>query len=432
MDLFNAYSEAIVLSLIIIISYFFNYVSKKTQIPSVLLLIGLGIGLQQLLVQANINLDSLISEALELLGVVGLIMIVLEAALDLTLKKEKKHILIKSFLVALFSLLITAFAIGFIFYERIFDNYFTALLYAIPLSILSSAIIIPSVASLSENKREFMIYESTFSDILGIMFFYFMLGGYDTSGVGEVAFNVSSNILITIILSLIISYAMVLLLQKLKEKVKLFFLISVLVLLYATGKMFHLSSLLIIMVFGLVLNNYLLFFKGKLKNLIDDHSLKEITEDFHVVTMETAFVVRTFFFVIFGMTLDFSGITNTFTLSIGLGILVVTYVISLIMLKIFAGKGILPQLWIAPRGLITVLLFFSIPAQFQSDSFNPAILLIVILSTSFMMSGGLIAKKENFAEVDELAFDDWASLDAEIKELTLSEEKGEKEEEEMK
>jgi len=432
MDLFNAYSEAIVLSLIIIISYFFNYVSKKTQIPSVLLLIGLGIGLQQLLVQANINLDSLISEALELLGVVGLIMIVLEAALDLTLKKEKKHILIKSFLVALFSLLITAFAIGFIFYERIFDNYFTALLYAIPLSILSSAIIIPSVASLSENKREFMIYESTFSDILGIMFFYFMLGGYDTSGVGEVAFNVSSNILITIILSLIISYAMVLLLQKLKEKVKLFFLISVLVLLYATGKMFHLSSLLIIMVFGLVLNNYLLFFKGKLKNLIDDHSLKEITEDFHVVTMETAFVVRTFFFVIFGMTLDFSGITNTFTLSIGLGILVVTYVIRLIMLKIFAGKGILPQLWIAPRGLITVLLFFSIPAQFQSDSFNPAILLIVILSTSFMMSGGLIAKKENFAEVDELAFDDWASLDAEIKELTLSEEKGEKEEEEMK
>jgi len=74
---------------------------------------------------------------------------------------------------------------------------------------------------------------------------------------------------------------MVLLLQKLKAKVKLFFLIAVLVLLYATGKMFHLSSLLIIMVFGLVLNNYNLFFSGKLSQLIKENSLKEITEDFH-------------------------------------------------------------------------------------------------------------------------------------------------------
>ncbi|MEM1135120.1 MAG: sodium:proton exchanger, partial [Bacteroidota bacterium] len=147
-------------------------------------------------------------------------------------------------------------------------------------------------------------------------------------------------------------------------------------------------------------------------------ALKEITEDFEVVIMETAFVVRTFFFVIFGMTLDFSGITDLNAMYIAVAVLGITYVIRFMLLKLFVGKSILPQLWIAPRGLITVLLFFSIPAQFENQNFNPTILLIVILASSFIMSGGLIAKKEDFEEVDELSFESWEELDKEIKSLT--------------
>jgi hypothetical protein len=64
-----------------------------------------------------------------------------------------------------------------------------------------------------------------------------------------------------------------------------------------------------------------------------------------------------------------------------------------------------------------VLLFFSIPAQFLDDRFNPAILLIVILATSIIMSAGLIIKKEDMEEVDELHFNDWDELDKEIETL---------------
>lgn len=418
MEYLNAYTESIAISLILIISYFFNFVSKKTNIPSVLLLIGLGVAVQSFLETMDIRLDAYIMEALELLGVVGLIMIVLEAALDLKLRREKKPLLIKSFLVALIALLGVALSVAYLFHLFIFDDFLKSLIYAIPLSILSSAIIIPSVNSLLDSKREFMIYESTFSDILGIMFFYFVLGGIDSASTGEIVMEVSGSIVVTIVLSLVISYIMVLLLQKLQSKVKLFFLISVLVLLYSTGKMFHLSSLLIIMVFGLVLNNYQLFFKGKLRKLIDPDSLHHITDDFHVVIMETAFVVRTFFFVIFGMTLDFSGITDLPSVYIALAVLAITYVLRYLLLKIFVKQNITPQLWIAPRGLITVLLFFSIPAQFLDDRFNPAILLIIILATSVIMSAGLILKKEDIEEVDELTFNDWDELDKEIEELT--------------
>ena len=51
-----------------------------------------------------------------------------------------------------------------------------ALMLTIPLSILSSAIILPSIEDLNEKKKEFMIYESTFSDIIGIVAFYAVLG----------------------------------------------------------------------------------------------------------------------------------------------------------------------------------------------------------------------------------------------------------------
>ena len=69
----------------IIISYFFNSYSKKSGIPAVLLLIGLGVVVN--LVAGGWN-DSF-TEMLKLLGTVGLILIVLEAALDLKLLKEK-------------------------------------------------------------------------------------------------------------------------------------------------------------------------------------------------------------------------------------------------------------------------------------------------------------------------------------------------------
>jgi NhaP-type Na+/H+ or K+/H+ antiporter len=414
MEILNAYNESIAFSLIIIISYFFNYISKKTKIPSVLLLIGLGVAVQKGLIYLQVDLSSFIMEALELLGIVGLIMIVLESALDLKLEKEKYPLLFKSFMVALLSLLATSFGIAYLLHYFVLESFNTALIYAIPLSILSSAIIIPSVSSLIDSKREFMIYESTFSDILGIMFFYFLLGGQDALSVKEVFIDVSASILITIILSIVISYILVLLFQKLEAKVKLFFLIAVLVLLYATGKLFHLSSLLIIMVFGLVLNNYELFFKGKLKSWVNPKALNTITENFHVVTMETAFVVRTFFFVVFGMTLDFSGLNNIAVVYLSLAILIATYLIRFIALRSFVGKSIYPQLWIAPRGLITVLLFFSIPVEFQDPNFNPAVLLAVILASSFLMSAGLIVKKEDASEHHELSFESWEELDKEI------------------
>ena len=65
---------------------------------------------------------------------------------------------------------------------------FVSLLITIPLSILSSAILLPSIDSIEENKREFLIYESTFSDIVGIIVFYTVLGMVNPTKRGGVWF----------------------------------------------------------------------------------------------------------------------------------------------------------------------------------------------------------------------------------------------------
>ena len=418
---YNPYIAVIATSLIIILSYLFNLVSRKTNIPSVLLLIILGIGLKQLAVSFGLETGDLLFSVLEILGIVGLTMIVLEAALDLKLTKEKWPLIWKSFVVALLALVITSLASAYIIQYYFIESFFTALVYAVPLSVISSAIVIPSVGALDEAKKEFMVYEATFSDILGIMFFYFLLGNADTETTPAIVWNVVSNIALTLILSVVVSYALVLLFQKLDTHVKLFLLIAVLLLLYSLGKLFHLSSLVIILVFGLVLNNHRVFFFKPLNKLVDSRAVSGILNNFHLVTLETAFVMRTFFFVVFGMTIALATLTDADTAIVSGILLVVLYAVRWLMLLIFVRKGILPQLFIAPRGLITVLLFFSIPDELFSPNFNSGVLLFMIIISSVVMTLSLVLGGTQIRPYEEFANNYWDEVDKEIAKIDTKE-----------
>ena len=248
MEVLNSYHLIIIFSITIIVSYFFNLYSKKSGVPAVLLLIGLGIIINYSLRVSGFSKPDLLP-FLEVLGVVGLILIVLEAALDLELVKEKTGLIIKSFSVALIGLAATSYFSALALIYFVGADLITALLYSVPISILGSAVILPSVDDVEAEKREFVIYESTFSDILGIIAFYTILtlAGADSSE--NVSVGVFGNLLLTVLFSLAISYVLIYVFQNIKGHVKLFLLIAVLLLLYAVGKMFHLSSLIIILVF---------------------------------------------------------------------------------------------------------------------------------------------------------------------------------------
>ncbi len=407
MEILSSYNLIIGASIIVILSFWFNGVSKKTNIPSVLMLIVLGIILQYVLGYFVPNMPKF-DGALELLGIVGLIMIVLEAALELELKKEKIIPILKSMAIALVGLVGSAWVAALILFQFIPEMTMqSAWLYATPLSILSSAIIIPSVSGLSEVKKEFHIYESTFCDILGIMMFYFLIGGLDPSEDSGVA-GFAGNLLITIVIALVASYAIILIFQRIKSPAKLFLLIAVLLLLYAIGKKFHLSSLIIILIFGLVIANVKLFFPGKLATFLENKKVNQIYHELHIITLETAFIVRTFFFVIFGITI---AISSLFSLSVALVSLLIIgsiYTIRFVILRTFFGSDIMPQLFIAPRGLITVLLFYAIPKEAEVANFESGILLFIIIGTSLIMTWAMIKEGKKIGTLldEELVDDD--------------------------
>ncbi len=393
-DILTSYNFIIEASVIVILSFIFNEVARVTNIPSVLMLILLGILLK-------LGLDAMglgqidFFPILEVLGIVGLIMIVLEAALELELKREKLVPIAKAFTIALIGLMASTWVAALIL-ERFIPGMDTtsAWLYATPLSILSSAIIIPSVTGLRERKKEFHIYESTFSDIMGIMLFYFLSSNLErtehSSGVG----GFLGNLGLTIAISIIASYLIVFVFQRIRSQVKLFLLIAVLMLLYALGKKMHLSSLIIILIFGLLISNMPLFFRGRLGRLLHMEKAKSIYEGLHIITMESAFVVRTFFFVIFGLTISLSSLVSLQVALVSGLIILSIYLIRFVILRVFLGSDIVPQLFIAPRGLITILLFYAIPAEAEVAGFEPGILLFIIIATSLIMTFALIYDKQ--------------------------------------
>lgn len=379
-------------SLIIIISFVFNFISKKTNIPSVLMLMVLGVAIQ--FMAPDVVDNPLISQSLIVIGKVGLILIVLEAALDLKLSREKIGLIIRSFLVSLLALGFSSILIAISIQGFLGASFYKSLVYAVPLSIMSSAIIIPSVSSLSTEKKEFMIYESTFSDILGIIFFQFLTAPNDFETTQDVIVGVGSNIGITILVAVLFSYIAVWVFNKLTSHVKLFLIISVLTLMYGIGSVYHLSSLIIILFFGIILNNVEVFFRGPLKKLIDKEKLKPVFHEFHIVTLESAFFLRTFFFVMFGITISLATLVDIRVAIQSIVFIGILYLVRFIVLKLIMwNKDITPQLWIAPRGLITVLLFYTIPFKYYIPEFYQGVLLYAILVTSLIMTFALIKAK---------------------------------------
>lgn len=391
----NPYSLLILLSGLVIFSYLFDMFSRRTNIPSVLLLMLTGIGMRYISIQAGIPLHDF-NTLLPLLGTVGLIMIVFEGALELTYEPEKKALIRNAFNAALFLLLLTAGAITVFFQYTTGKPWHDCLLNAIPFSVISSAIAIPSVASLSAAKKEFIVYESSFSDILGIMLFNIVLSNEVLSGTAVLHFGL--ELLVIAALTLVCCFLFLFLMGRMTHQVKFFLIISALVLVYAAGKLLHLSTLVIILAFGLFLGNIDLIIR-KLKDfgptrfmaaLMPYPGLHGDLKGLHQLSAESAFLLRTFFFLVFGYTLDIEQLVQLETVRIGAGILAVTYVLRLVYLRLIAKAHLWPEVMISPRGLISVLLFLGIPSEKWIIASGNGLLIFTILASGLLMTAGLI------------------------------------------
>ncbi len=391
----NSYVIVILLSSIVILSYFFTVISKKTNIPSVLLLIATGIGIKYLATQygfVNYEVEPLV----RVLGAVGLIMIVLEAALDLDVHREKLSLIRNSFFSALFIFIISAVGITFLLVYWLDEPIDKSFIYAVPLSIISSAIVIPSTSHLPALKKEFIIYEASFSDIVGILVFNYMVMNKVLDFQSTIIF--AGRVGLAIVISAVASLLLIYMLSKIEGVLKFFLVFAILSMVYASGELIHLPALLIILVFGILLNNSNLLVKGGLAKIIPIQNLHSIQGLMKTVTAETSFLIRTFFFIIFGYTINLKVVVEPDVITIGTLIVMLLLIVRYIYLRLILKANLFPELFLMPRGLVTILLFYSIPVEKQLTNFKVGIIFYIVVLTSLLMMVGLMFFKKEKGE----------------------------------
>jgi potassium/hydrogen antiporter len=375
---------------LLLIAYLFDITSSKTKVPSVILLLLLGWIVRQSVNFFGIHLPNF-AFILPVLGTIGLILIVLEGSLELELSKSKVGLIIKSFIGALIPMFTTAFLIAFLLQQFGHIPFKVALINAIPFCIISSAIAIPSVKNLSSRDKEFVIYESSFSDILGVLFFTFISLNeiFNINSFGQFGFQ----ILIMVIISFFATISLSFLLSRIQHQIKFVPIVLLVILIYAVSKFYHLPALIFILLFGLFVGNLNKFMRFKWIDKYQPDILTKEVQKFKELIIEGAFLVRALFFLLFGYLLETSEILNPATLIWSLGIVMLIFVFRAIQLKL-SKLPLVPLLFIAPRGLITILLFLSISATQNISLVNNSLIIQVVIITAFVMMFGLMMPKK--------------------------------------
>jgi hypothetical protein len=369
-----------------LVAYLFDLTASKTRIPSVILLLLLGWIVKEITSFFKINLPDLTS-ILPVLGTVGLILIVLEGSLELELNKSKIGLIKKSSLGAFLPLIILAFSLAILLHYYGGYPFKDCLTNAIPFCVISSAIAIPSVRHLRPTYKEFIIYESSLSDIFGVIFFNFIAFN---SSFGMVTFGYFClEIIFIIVISFVATILLSFLLNKIEHHIKFVPIILLIILIYEVSKIFHLPALVFILVFGLSIGNLdeLKHFKWTQKFRLD--LLNKEVHKFKELIIEATFLVRALFFLLFGYLIKTSEIINPETFIWAVGIVGILVTLRLIQLKT-SNIPLFPLLFVAPRGLITILLFLSITPEHQIEIVNKSLIIQVILLTAVIMMLGLI------------------------------------------
>ena len=200
-------------------------------------------------------------------------------------------------------------------------------------------------------------------------------------------------------------------LAKTKLNIKFFLTFSLLILIYAAGKIFHLPSLIIIILFGLLINNWEKIKWPRLLRHFPHHEVETLRNLLHSVTAETSFLIRTFFFLLFGFSISLRFLSNQHVIVVGSLVVAALFIVRLLYLRFFLRTNLFPEAFFIPRGLITIVLFYKIPVNLKLSSFNDGILFFIILTTSIIMALGMVFYKKKPGQiVDEAQFSERPDL----------------------
>lgn len=379
------YQAILIASVVLLLAFGVERLGKAWGLPSVVILLGVGLLGKPVLAQLGWTLNGL-DAAVGVLGVIGLVLIVLEGAFDIELRRDKLRHAAGALGMGTAGVLVCTGLFAVLGMSLLALSPMQAVLAAMPFAVISSAVAIPSSAFLPPAGREFVLYESAWSDILGILLFFTLLHSDGTFG-GALLDLVRWSVL-SLVLAAACSLALIWLLLRLDGHVRFMPLLAGVFALYAGGKLLHLSPLLMVLFFGLLVNNTHYLEKSRwFKHLHETPYLTTLSE-FKRLARELTFAVRGFFFILLGYWTDLHTLLAPEAWVAAATVLLAIYGSRSVLLRLGRIEHALPLTWVAPRGLITVLLYLEARQAMALPAYlDGAVLLVVFASALLVVQG---------------------------------------------
>ena len=364
---------------LLLLAYALEHLGRHFRLPSVVLLIVVGLIARQVLDAFGLHYHW-VDPIVPVIGTLGLILIVLEGALDLSVTRERAGLIVTAAAASLAGFLASLGAFAAMFRFLLSFGLDVAILAAIPFAVISSAVAIPAAAGLADKPREFIVYESSLSDILGVLVFYAWVSG--EGSFGEFTSDLLGGGAFSLIAALAAGLALFYFINQIVGHVRFLPLLAGLVFLYAIGKALHMSPLIVVLVCGLIINNpQLVTWHEKLRGIKND-SYEQTLHEFKGLVAELTFAMKSFFFLLLGYWTDVRTMLSVRAWLVAIAGIAFILASRWVILVVLRQRGLRQLIWIAPRGLITVLLFLSARDSGKLEDFPFGAVMLVVLATA--------------------------------------------------
>ncbi|MEE2859079.1 MAG: cation:proton antiporter [Candidatus Neomarinimicrobiota bacterium] len=323
--------------LIIFAAHFFTALFEKTRVPDVLPLIFIGILVGPL---SGILSPNDFGYVGPLLSAVALTLMLFEGGSHLTLETLKNS-LKDSVILALTTFIITVMISSCIAYYFMGKDIIPALFIGSILGSISPAVVVPIVRmlNLSENTKSMLVVESAITDVLSIIIALAILKTFQ-AGHNSIMEFIGTDLIATMAMSLLLGFGGAVIWSTILEKIRkfpntIFTTLAFIFLLYGSSEILGYSGPISVLIFGVVLANSKKIPLDIVQRFGADH-LTEFTSIEKTLFSEVIFLVKTFFFIFLGISIQFS---NVKIMIMGLILTLAIYSGRLILCKFLIPKN---------------------------------------------------------------------------------------------
>ena len=299
--------------LIIFFAHFFTALFERTRIPDVLPLISIGLLVGPIfgfLAPEDFGFVG------PLLSAVALTLMLFEGGSHLTLETLKSS-LRDSVVLALSTFILTVLIISGIAYYFMDNEIIPALFIGAVLGSISPAVVVPIVRmlSLSERTKSTLVIESAITDVLSIIIALGILKTFQ-AGHKTIMEFIGTNLIATMAMSLLVGFGGAVIWSTILKKIRkfpntIFTSLAFIFLLYGSSEILGYSGPISVLIFGMVLANSKKIPLDIVQRSGTDH-LTEFTSIEKTLFSEVIFLVKTFFFIFLGISIQFGNIKVLF------------------------------------------------------------------------------------------------------------------------